>query len=93
MVEEIGANNFKYNTRSMLMMKSVSFIGGCCFVLVLRMGEWNELTGHPKDRGKNRPNTRTNFLQQGENDADCVVVNLFYFLNRFYVVILLGLGF
>ena len=93
MVEEIGTNNFNYNTQSMPMMKSVAFIGGCCFVLVLRMGEWNELTEHPKDCGKNRPNLRTNSHQQGENDADCVTVNLFYFLNRFYVVILLGLGF
>ena len=45
MVEEIGVNNFNYNTRSMPMMKSVAFVGGCYFVLVLRMGEWNELTG------------------------------------------------
>jgi hypothetical protein len=70
MVEEIGLNNFKYNTRSMPMMKSVAFIGGCFFVLVLKMSEWNELTGHPKDRGKNRQNSRTNSLQPGENDAD-----------------------
>jgi hypothetical protein len=93
MVEEIGANNFKYNTRSMLMMKIVAFIGVCCFVLVLRIGEWNELTGHLKDRGKNWPNSKTNSLQQGENDADCIAVNLFYFLNRLYVVILVVLGF
>ena len=33
MVKEIGVNNFKYNTRSMPMMKSVAFIGGCCFVM------------------------------------------------------------
>jgi hypothetical protein len=70
MVEEIGVNNFKYNTRSMPMMKSVAFIGRCCFVLVLKMGEWNELTGHPKDRGNNRRNSRTNSLQPGEDDAD-----------------------
>jgi hypothetical protein len=37
MVEEIGVNNFKYDTQSMPMMKSVAFIEGC-FVLVLRMG-------------------------------------------------------
>ena len=36
MVEEISVNNFKYNTRSMPMMKSVAFIRGCCFVLILR---------------------------------------------------------
>ena len=79
--------------RSMPMMRSVTFIVGCCFVLVLRMGEWNELTGHPKDRGKDRLNSRTNSLQQGENDVDYIAINLFYFLNRLYVVILLGLGF
>jgi hypothetical protein len=75
-----GVLSFHNKHRSMLMMKSVAFIMGC-FVLVLRMGEWNELTRHPKDRGKNQPNSRTNSLQQGENDANCVAVNLFYFLN------------
>ena len=69
MVEEIGVNNFKYNTQSMPMMKNVAFIGGC-FVLVLRMGEWNELTKHPKNREKNRRNSRTNSLQPREDDAD-----------------------
>jgi hypothetical protein len=53
MVKEIGLNNFKYNTRAMTMMKSIAFIGGCCFVLVLKMGKWNELTGHLKDHEKN----------------------------------------
>jgi hypothetical protein len=66
MVEEIGVNNFKYN---MPMMKSVAFIRRCCFVLVLRISEWNELTRHPKDRGKNRRNSRMNSLQPGEDDA------------------------
>jgi hypothetical protein len=70
MMEEIGVNNFKYNTQSMPMMKSFAFIRGCCFVLVLRMGEWNELTGHPKDRGRNRRNSRTKSLQPGEDNAD-----------------------
>jgi hypothetical protein len=70
MMEEIGVNNFKYNTRSMPMMKSVTFIGGFCFVLVLRMGEWNELTERPKDCGKNQQNSKTNSLQPGEDDVD-----------------------
>jgi hypothetical protein len=30
----------------------------------------NELTGHPKDHGKDRPNLGMNSLQHGENDAD-----------------------
>jgi hypothetical protein len=54
----------------MPMVKSVTFIVGCGLVMTLRRGEWNELTGHPKDRGKDRPNSRANSLQLGENDAD-----------------------
>jgi hypothetical protein len=72
---------FNYKHRGMLMIKSIAFIVVCCFVLILRNGEWNELTGHPNDCGKNWPNSRTNSFQQWENDADCVAVNLFYFLN------------
>jgi hypothetical protein len=34
-----------------------------------------------------------NSLKQEENDTDCVAVNLFYFLNRLYVVILVRIGF
>ena len=74
-------------------MRNVTLILGCSLVLILKNGEWNELIGHLKDRGKNRPNSRTNSLQQWENDADCIAVSLFYFLNRLYVVILLVLGF
>jgi hypothetical protein len=33
-------------------MRSVTLILGCCLVLILRKGDWNELTGHPKDRRK-----------------------------------------
>jgi hypothetical protein len=50
------------------MMKSITFIMGCGLV-ILRRREWNDLTGHPTDCGKNRPNSRTNSLQQGENDV------------------------
>jgi hypothetical protein len=52
------------------MIKSITFVVGCCLVLNLRKGEWNELTGQPKDCGKNHPNLRTNSLQPGENDVD-----------------------
>jgi hypothetical protein len=38
----------------------------CGLVVELSEGEWNGLTGHPKDR----PNSRTNSLQHGENDED-----------------------
>ena len=52
------------------LMGSVTLILGCCLVLMLRNGEWNELTGCPKDRGKDQPNSRTKYLQHRENDAD-----------------------
>jgi hypothetical protein len=65
-----GAWGFHDKLRSMLKMRSVAFIVGCCLDLILRKGDWNELTGHPKDRGKDRPNSRTNSLQPGEDDAD-----------------------
>jgi hypothetical protein len=70
------------NHQGIPMMRSITLIMRCCLVLILRKGEWNELIGHPKDRGKNRPNSRTNSLQQGENDADCVAVSLFNFPFR-----------
>jgi hypothetical protein len=38
--------------RSMPMMMSVAFIGKCHLVVIWRKGEWNELTRHPKDRGR-----------------------------------------
>ena len=42
---------------------------GCGFVVKLRRGKWNGLTGHPKDCGKNWPNSRLNSFRQGENDV------------------------
>jgi hypothetical protein len=44
----------------------------CCLVLILilRKGEWNELTRHLKDRGKNQSNSRANSLRPEEDDVD-----------------------
>jgi hypothetical protein len=47
-----GMCGFHDKHRSMAMMMSVAFIGKCRLVLILRKGEWNELTRHPKDRGR-----------------------------------------
>jgi hypothetical protein len=52
------------------MMKSVAIFMVCCLVLILRKGEWNELTRHPKDRGNNQLNSKTNSLQPMEDDVD-----------------------
>jgi hypothetical protein len=38
------------------MMKSITFIIGCDLVVILRSREWNELTGHSKDREKDSLN-------------------------------------
>jgi hypothetical protein len=60
---------FNDKHRSMLKMGSVRLILGCCLVLIVSKVEWDELTRHPKDRGKDRLNSRTNSLQQRENDV------------------------
>jgi hypothetical protein len=67
---QTGVWGFHDKHQGMSMMKSVAFIMGCGLVIILRKGEWNELTGHPKDRGKNQLNSRTNSLQPGEDDVD-----------------------
>jgi hypothetical protein len=54
---------FNDKHRGMPMMKNITFILTCCLV-------FNELTGHPKDRGKNQPNSRTNSLKPREDDVD-----------------------
>jgi uncharacterized Fe-S cluster-containing radical SAM superfamily enzyme len=62
-------NNFKYKTRSYVMKVCKLFMFWYQFALMLRSTGWNGLVGHPKDRGKNRRNSWTNSLQQGENDV------------------------
>jgi hypothetical protein len=84
-----GMWGFHDKHQGMSMMKSVTFIMGCGLVIILRKGEWNELTGHPKDRGKNQLNS----LQPGEDDVDqdnilsfsilfelCLFVSLLFYL-------------
>jgi hypothetical protein len=48
----------QYKCGSVLMNKAIMFIMGCGLVVILRRGDWNELTGHPKDRGKDSSNSR-----------------------------------
>ena len=40
------------------MIRGVKCILRCCLVVILRNGEWNELTGHPKGHGKDSSNSR-----------------------------------
>jgi hypothetical protein len=65
-----GVWGFHDKHQGMSMMKSVTFIMGRGLAVKLRRDDWNELTGHPKDRGRDRLNSRTNSLQPGEDDVD-----------------------
>jgi hypothetical protein len=47
-----GVWGFHDKYQGMSMMKSITFIMECGIVMILRREDWNELTGHPKDRGK-----------------------------------------
>jgi hypothetical protein len=53
MMEEIGVNNFEYNTRSYVMKVCKLFMFRYPFALMLRSTGWNGLVRHPKDHGKN----------------------------------------
>jgi hypothetical protein len=74
-----GVWGFHNKHRGMPMMTSIALILGYYLVLIMRNDEWNELTRHLKDRGKNRLNLRINSLQPGENDVDC---RRFYYCAR-----------
>jgi Ca2+-binding EF-hand superfamily protein len=65
-----GVWGFHNNHQDTPLMKITMIIMGRGLTVKLRRDDWNELTGHPKDRGRDRPNSRTNSLQPGEDDVD-----------------------
>jgi hypothetical protein len=65
-----GVWGFHNNHQDTPLMKSTIIIMGRALIVKLRRGDWNELTGYPKDRGRDRPNSMTNSLQPGEDDVD-----------------------
>jgi hypothetical protein len=65
-----GVWGFHNNHQDTPLMKITMIIMGRGLAVKLRRDDWNELTGHPKDRGRDRPNSRTNSLQPGEDDVD-----------------------
>jgi hypothetical protein len=58
------------NHHNLPMIKSIMFVVRFYLVLILRKGEWNKLIRHPKDHGKDSPNSRANSLQPRVNDVD-----------------------
>jgi hypothetical protein len=65
-----GVWGFHNNHQDTPLMKITMIIMDRGLAVKLRRDDWNELTGHPKDRGRDRPNSRTNSLQPGEDDVD-----------------------
>jgi hypothetical protein len=65
-----GVWGFHNNHQDTPLMKITMIIMGRGLAVKLRRDDWNELTGHPKDRGRDRPNSRTNSLQPGKDDVD-----------------------
>jgi hypothetical protein len=60
---------FQFSVRLVIVMGCNLFIFWFQVTLVLRNTKWNELIGHPKDRGKEGSNSRTNSFQPSETDA------------------------
>jgi hypothetical protein len=48
---------FNNKHRVMSMMKNIAFIVVCYLIVILRNGEWNEMTGHPKDHRNDSSNS------------------------------------
>jgi hypothetical protein len=65
----VGTSNFRSNIQSHIVMDCKLSFFWHQVALVLKSIEYNELIGHPKDRGKNDSNSRTNSFQSGEIDA------------------------
>jgi hypothetical protein len=61
-----GVWGFHNNHQDTPLMKSTMIVMGRGLVVKLRRGDWNELIGHPKDRGRDRSNS----LQPVEDDVD-----------------------
>jgi len=65
--EKIGL--FQFSVKLVVVMGCNLFIFWFQVALVLKNTGWNELIGHPKDRGKEDSNSRTNSFQPVETDA------------------------
>jgi hypothetical protein len=68
-LSQVDASNFRSNIQSHVVMGCKLFLVWYQAALVLRSTESNELVGHPKDRGKDNLNSRTNYFQFGKTDA------------------------
>jgi hypothetical protein len=79
-----GVWGFHDKHQGMSMMKSITFLIGCGLVVILSE-EWNKLTRHPKDRGKDSSNSKANSLQPKEDDIDRNSSHSIYFIFQSYI--------
>jgi hypothetical protein len=79
------AHGLQYKCGGVLMNKAIMFIIGYSLVLILRREDWNELTGHPKDRGKDSSNSKANSLQPWEDDADWTYHHSIYLIFHYCI--------
>jgi hypothetical protein len=80
-----GVWGHQNNRQSTPLMKSIMILMGCGLVVKLRRGEWNGLIGHPKDRGKDRPNSRTKLTQGVINGPISPSAATFLFSPKFFL--------
>jgi hypothetical protein len=66
------------------MNKAIMFIMGYGHV-ILRGEDWNELTGHLKDFGKDSPNSKVNSLQLGEDSVDWTYRHSIYLIFHYCI--------
>jgi predicted lactoylglutathione lyase len=71
-----GVWGFHNNHEDTPLIKSTMIIMGRVVVVKLRRDDWNELTEHPKNRGRDRPNSRMNSLQPGKDDVDQIAIKV-----------------
>jgi hypothetical protein len=79
-----GVWGFHDKHQGMSMMNSITFIMGCSIIVILRKEDWNELTGHPKDRGI-QFEFGVNSLQPGEDDIDWTYRQSIYLIFHYCI--------
>jgi hypothetical protein len=69
-LSQLVVKNFQDDTHILVVIKEVLFILGWYIILLLNRKGWKGLISHPKDRGKNHHNARTDYLQPGKDDLN-----------------------
>jgi hypothetical protein len=88
-LSQVGVKNFRFTIQSYVVVGCKLFLFRYQVVLLLKRTGWKGLTRHPKHRGKDNSNSRTNSLQPRENDAGQFTSRP-VLVKRSYLVILIS---